>query len=59
MKLFLLQPTIAFAARANQASFTYPIGEVQFDTVTTGTYTSVLPNMTIFSAHPPAPAIWA
>lgn len=47
LKLFLLAPTTVFAARVNQASFIYPIDEVQFDTVTTGTYSSILPNMTV------------
>jgi len=48
LRLFLLQPTVAFAARANQASFTYPIGEVQYDTVTTGSFSNILPNMTVY-----------
>ena len=48
MKLFLLQPATAFAARVNQASFVYPIGQVQYDTVTTGSFNNVLPNMTVY-----------
>lgn len=48
MKLFLLQPATAFAARVNQSSFQYPIGQVQYDTVTTGTFNNILPNMTVF-----------
>ena len=48
MRLFLLSPAVAFAARVNQASFTYPIGQVQYDTVTTGTFNNILPNMTVF-----------
>lgn len=47
MRLFLLSPEIIFAARVNQASFTYPLGEVTFDGVTTGAYTDVLPGMTV------------
>src|SRR3990167_4304680 len=47
LKFFLLAPTTVFAARVNAASFTYPIDEVQFDGVTTGTFSGILPNMTI------------
>lgn len=47
LKLFLLAPTAVFAARINAASFAYPIDEVQFDGVTTGSYSNILPNMTV------------
>lgn len=47
IRLFLLQPVTVFAARVNQASFTYPLAEVTFDSVTTGTYASVIPGMTV------------
>lgn len=48
LRLFLLSPATVFAARVNNpGAFVYPIDEVQFDGVTTGTYSSILPNMTI------------
>jgi hypothetical protein len=45
--LFLLKPAIVFAARVNQASFTYSLAEFTYDGVTTGAYTDVQPGMTI------------
>lgn len=47
LRLFLLAPTTVFAARVNQASFTYPIAEVVFDTVTTGSYSAIKIGQTI------------
>jgi hypothetical protein len=46
-RLYLLSPTTVFAARVNQAAFTYPLSQVTFDTVTTGAYTAILPGMTV------------
>lgn len=47
LRLYLHQPTIVFAARVAQASFQYPIAQVQYDTVTTGTYSVVGLSMTV------------
>lgn len=41
LRMALLSPQVVLAARVNQTSFSYPIGEVTFDTVTTGAYTDV------------------
>lgn len=46
-KLFILSPAVVFAARVNQASFTYDINQVTFDGVTTGAYTDIKPGMTV------------
>ncbi len=48
IKLFLLSPAVLFQARVNQASFTYPLDQVTFDTVTTGTYSDIWPNATVW-----------
>lgn len=45
--LFILSPTIVFQARVNQSTFTYPLIQVTFDTVTTGAYTDIKPGMTV------------
>lgn len=45
--LYIHSPAIAFAARVNQTSFTNPIMQVTFDTVTVGDYTDVREGMTI------------
>jgi hypothetical protein len=47
MRMALLSPTVVMAARVNQSTFAYPIGEVTFDTVTTGAYTDVQAAMTV------------
>ncbi len=47
MRLFLHEPTVVFAARVNQTTFTYPIASVTFDTVTTGAYTDISDSQTI------------
>jgi len=47
IRLFLAQPTTIFAARVNQASFTYPIAQVAFDTVGTGAYGDIEAGMTV------------
>lgn len=46
-RLFILSPAVVFAARVNQASFTYDINQVTFDGVTTGAYTDIKPGMTV------------
>jgi hypothetical protein len=48
VKLFLLNPQPAFKARVNQTSFTFPLTELTFDTVTLGTFSAIYPNMTVF-----------
>jgi hypothetical protein len=45
--LHLLAPATVFAARVNQASFTYPLAQVTFDGVTTGAYGDIVPGMTV------------
>lgn len=45
--LYIDRPEVVFAARVNQASFTYPLAQVTFDGVTTGAYTDVLPGFTV------------
>ena len=45
--LYLHNPSTIFAARVNQASFTYPLTTVTFGTVTTGAYTDILAGMTV------------
>jgi len=48
MRLFLLLPSIVFAARVNEpAGVLYPLNSVDFDGVTTGAYTDVLPGQTV------------
>lgn len=47
MRLYLHQPTVVFAARCNQSTFVYPINQVTYDTVTTGTYSVVGNSQTI------------
>jgi hypothetical protein len=48
LRLFLLNPTVVFAARVNEPEGVgYPVDEVQFDTVTTGAYTDILPGMVV------------
>lgn len=47
LKLFLLAPAVLFRARVDQASFTYPLDEVTFDGVVTGTYSDIWPNATV------------
>jgi hypothetical protein len=46
-RLFILQPTTVFAARVNQATFTYPIDQLTFDTVTTGAFGDIRIGMTL------------
>lgn len=45
--LFLVQPTTIFAARVNQSSFSSDAAQVTFDTVTTGAYGDIQPEMMI------------
>lgn len=45
--LFLLAPSVVFKARVNQASFTYPLDEVLFDTVTVGASTDIRKEMLV------------
>lgn len=47
IRLYFHQPATIFAARVNQASFTYPIDEVDFDGVTTGAFGDILVGMTV------------
>lgn len=39
--VFIHAPATVFAARVNQASFTYPLASITFDTVTAGAYTAI------------------
>lgn len=45
--LYVDRPEILFQARVNQASFTFPLAQVTFDTVTTGAYTDVVGGLTV------------
>lgn len=45
--VFVHAPTTVFAARVNQASFTYPLTSLTFDTVTTGAYTDIEEGMLV------------
>jgi len=48
LKLFILEPEIIFQARVDESSgVTFPLDEVDFDTVTTGTYSVIDLNMLI------------
>ncbi len=47
LRLYLLSPAVVFAARVNQASFTYPLAEVTYDTVTTGAYGDIQVGSTV------------
>lgn len=47
MRLYIHQPEVLFAARVNQAVFTYPLDEITFDTVTTGAAGNVGDGMTL------------
>lgn len=40
-------PTVVFRALVNQASFTYPLAQVTFDTVTVGAFGDISQNMTV------------
>lgn len=46
-RLYLDSPTVIFRARVNQASFTYPLAEVTFDSVTVGAYGDITTGMTV------------
>lgn len=49
MKLFLLSPQPIFKARANGAdAYAFPIRDLEYDTVTLGTYSDIWPNQTVF-----------
>jgi hypothetical protein len=45
--LYVDKPEVVFAARINQASFTYPLAQVTFDTVTVGAFGDILPGFTV------------
>lgn len=47
MRMYVLSYNAVFTARVNQASFDYPIMEVDYDTVGVGPYTEILPGMTV------------
>lgn len=47
MHCFVLAPEVIFQARVNMSSVTYPIDAITYDTVTHGTYSDVLPGMTV------------
>lgn len=53
MRLFLLEPEVVFAARVNQASFTYPIFQVEWDGTSSGAFTNVKENMTVLFGTTP------
>lgn len=53
MRLFLLQPAVVFAARVNQASFTYPIWQVEWDGTSSGSFMNVKENMTVLFGTAP------
>lgn len=49
MKLFLLAPEPVFKARVNNpGTFAFPISNLEYDTVTLGTYSNIWPNQTVF-----------
>lgn len=49
MKLFLLSPDPVFKARANNpGSYAFPIRDLEYDTVTLGTYSDIWPNQTVY-----------
>ena len=49
MKLFLLSPEPVFKARANNpGSYAFPIRDLEYDTVTLGTYSDIWPNQTVY-----------
>ncbi len=45
--MYIHSPATVFAAQVNQTSFTYPIQQVTFDNVTTGSYIDVREGMTV------------
>jgi hypothetical protein len=45
--LFVLSPTVVFAARVNQEDFEYPLAEIAYDGVTVGAYTDIRPGMSV------------
>ena len=47
IRLFMLNPAIIFAARVNQTSFSYPLNNITFDTVTTGAFGDIEVGMTV------------
>lgn len=51
--VYLLRPRTVFAARVNQSSFTYPLAQVTYDTVTTGAFGDIRPEMTVFFGTTP------
>lgn len=46
-KLYIDRPETIFAARVNQTTFTYPLSQVTFDTVTTGAFGSIEVGQTV------------
>jgi hypothetical protein len=53
-RLFLLNPTVVFAARVNLPDAAeYPVGFIAYDTVTTGAYTAIKPGMTLLLGSTP------
>ncbi len=53
MFLYIHSPDIVFTARVNQATFSYPVMQVAFDTVTTGAYTDIQEGMTVLFGSTP------
>ena len=47
IRLYLLSPTTIFAARVNQATATYPLDQITYDTVTTGAFTDIKVGQTV------------
>lgn len=45
--LFVLKPKVVLSARVNQASFTYPLNQFDYDTVTSGSFANVREGMTL------------
>lgn len=45
MRLYVHSPEVVFTARVNMPSATYPIQDIVYDTVTTGVYTDMAPDM--------------
>ena len=47
MYLYIHSPATVFAAQVNQTVFSYPLMQIAFDNVTTGSYTDIKEGMTV------------
>lgn len=51
--LYLHKPAIVFQAQVSQSSFEWPIAEIEYNNVITGSYTDIKPGMTVWFGSAP------